>query len=130
MQYPKCRILIADDNPPIRGTLRNLLTKYDDIEIIGEAGDGKQAIELTGACQPDLILMDINMPKINGLEATSEIRKSWKKTMIIGLCGDQNKYTTDAFLKAGALAVMSKDKFDLLYSMIQRACANRAVHSV
>ena len=86
MQYPKCRILIADDHPPIRHTLRNLLTRYDDIEIIGEAGDGKQAIELVADCRPDLILMDSNMPKMSGIEATSVIRKSWKNTMIIGLC--------------------------------------------
>jgi DNA-binding NarL/FixJ family response regulator len=130
MQYPKCRILIADDHPPIRHTLRNLLTRYDDIEIIGEAGDGKQAIELVADCRPDLILMDSNMPKMSGIEATSVIRKSWKNTMIIGLCVDQNPYTTDAFLKAGALAVMSKDRFDHLHPTIQRACANRAAHSV
>jgi len=121
----KCRMLLVDDHERIRGALRNLLASYDDIEIVGEARDGEEAIKRAGSCQPDVILMDINMPRMNGIEASGVIMKSWEDTIIIGLCVVQDSYTTEAFLKAGALAVVSKERIDDLYSTIQRACENR-----
>jgi DNA-binding NarL/FixJ family response regulator len=121
----KCRVLLVDDHPPIRDALRDLLTAYGDMQIIGEAGNGKEAIELVESCQPDVVLMDINMPHMNGIEATSAIRKTWKDMAIIGLCVVPDVYTTDAFLKAGALAVYSKDRFDNLHSTIQKACMRK-----
>ena len=57
MLPPKCRVLLVDDHPPIRVGLRNLLKPYDDVQIIGEAGDGKEALEMMPSCQPDVILM-------------------------------------------------------------------------
>jgi DNA-binding NarL/FixJ family response regulator len=121
----KCRVLLVDDHERIRDALRKLLAFHEDIEIIGEAGDGKQAIELVAACRPDVVLMDIYMPKMNGIQASGMIMKSWEDTIIIGLCVVQDTYTTEAFLKAGALAVVSKERIEDLYSMIQRACENR-----
>jgi DNA-binding NarL/FixJ family response regulator len=70
MQLRKCRILLVDDHAPIRGALRGFLSAFDDLDIIGEAGDGQEAIEMVEACQPDVILMDLNMPRMNGIEAT------------------------------------------------------------
>jgi DNA-binding NarL/FixJ family response regulator len=125
MSVHKCRVLLVDDHVPIRAALRRLLAHYHDVRIVGEASDGQQAIELISSCRPDVILMDINMPKMNGIEATTLITKSWKEAIIIGLCAVEDPHNTNAILKAGAVAVVSKHHLDLLYSTIQRACMKR-----
>ena len=122
----KCRVLLVDDHRLIRDALRSVLAAYDDLQIIGEAGDGKQAIEMTASCQPDVILMDLNMPNMNGIEAAKYIKKSWKETVIVGLCTVQDPYTMEAFLKAGAVGVVSKVRLGDLYPTIQRACLKRS----
>ena len=115
------RVLLVDDYVPVRILLRSLLTGYVDLQIVGEACDGKQAIEQVAACQPDIILMDYYMPKMNGIEAARLIKQSWEETVIIGLCTVPDTYITDGFLKAGALAVILKDRIEHLHSTIQRA---------
>jgi DNA-binding NarL/FixJ family response regulator len=125
MNTHRCRVLLVDDHDPIRDALRTLLSAYEDVEIIGEARDGEEAIIRVASCHPDIILMDINMPRMNGIQATSVIKKSRKEMAIIGLCVVHDTYTIDAFLKAGALAVVSKERLDDLHGMIQRACAYR-----
>jgi DNA-binding NarL/FixJ family response regulator len=103
-----------------------MLTRYLDLQIVGEACDGKQAIEQVAACQPDIILMDYHMPMMNGIEAARVIKKSWGETVIIGLCTVPDSDITDRFLNAGALAVIFKDRIDHLYSTIQGAFPKRA----
>ena len=122
----KCRILLVDDHVPIRAALRRLVAHYHDVRIVGEASDGQQAIELMSSCQPDVILMDIHMPRMNGIEATALISKSWKDAIIIGLCAIEDPHTMDAILQAGALAVVSKHQLNDLYSIIQRTCLKRS----
>jgi DNA-binding NarL/FixJ family response regulator len=126
MTTHRCRILLVDDNDGVRESLRSLLTSYDDIEIVGEARDGEEAIIQVASCQPEIILMDINMPRMNGIQATNVIKKSPKKTVIIGVCFVDDGYAIEAFLKAGGLAVVSKERLNDLHSTIQRACASRA----
>ena len=121
----KCRVVLVDDHEPMREALRILLTSFDDVELVGEARDGEEAIQRVASCQPDIILLDIRMPKMNGIEAANVIRKSYKDTVIIGLCLVDDTYTTEAFLKAGALAVVSKAYPDDLHFTIQRACVKR-----
>jgi two-component system response regulator DegU len=116
---------LVDDHPQVRQALRRLLAPHDDLQIVAEAVDGKEAIELAGSCQPDIVLMDINMPRMNGIEAAGIIKKSCKETVIIGLCVVQDAYIVDAFLKSGATAVISKDRYDDLYGTLQRACTRR-----
>ena len=120
------RVLLVDDYVPVRTILRDMLTEYVDLQIVGEACDGKQAIEQVAACRPDIILMDYNMPMMNGIEAARLIKKSWGETVIIGLCTVQDTYIIEGFLKAGALAVIFKDRIDHLHSTIQRAFPKRA----
>ena len=122
----KYRILLVDDYVPVRITLRSMLTGYPDLQIVGEACDGKQAIEQVAACQPDIILMDYNMPVMNGIEAARLIKKSWEATVIIGLCTVPDICITDGFLNAGALAVVHKDRIEHLHSTIQRVLPKRA----
>ena len=92
MHHTKCRILIVDDYQPIRETMRSLLTLHDDIQVIGEAADGNEAIQMVTACRPDVILMDLNMPKRNGIDAAQEIKKAWKEAVIIGVCAVRDEY--------------------------------------
>ena len=76
MLVHKCRILLVDDHARIRETVRSLLSSFEDPQIVGEAADGQEAIDVVEACQPDVVLMDINMPRMNGIEATTLIKKS------------------------------------------------------
>ena len=116
------RILLVDDNAEVRKALHAVLTAHDDIQIIGEATDGDQAVEMALACQADVVLLDTRMPKLNGMEAASLIKKKRKETVIIGLCINRDAYTVEAFLKAGAAAVVSKDRIEDLYLSIQQTC--------
>jgi DNA-binding NarL/FixJ family response regulator len=121
----RCRVLLVDDHAPFREALRNLLSLHDDMQIIGEAVDGREAVEIAESYQPDVILMDIRMPRMNGVEATSLITKTRNDAVIIGLCIVPDRYTVDAFMKAGASAVISKDRLENLQSTIQRACTTK-----
>src|SRR5438132_13687762 len=77
------RVLVVDDNQEFRSAVRDLLESDLQIRVVGEACDGLQAISLTAHLQPDLILMDIAMPLMNGLEATSAIRERWPKVIVL-----------------------------------------------
>ena len=122
----KYRVLIVDDHPRIREVLRNLLDWYDDIHIVGEAGDGEEAIDSVAACQPDVIVMDMNMPRMNGIEATVVIKKYWPEILIIGMCLIEDVYMIDAFMKAGASAVVAKNRITDLYPTIIKTCGTKA----
>ena len=124
--HHKYRVLLVDDYVPARITLRSVLTGYVDLLIVGEACDGRQAIEQVAACQPDIVLMDYSMPYMNGIEAARHIKKFWEETVIIGLCTVPETYITDGFLNAGALAVVHKDRIEHLHSTIRRAFRSRA----
>jgi DNA-binding NarL/FixJ family response regulator len=114
----KWRVLLVDDHVPIRLTLRRLLNGYDDLDVVGEACDGKQAIELVPLYRPHVVLMDFYMPRMNGIEAARIMKESWQEIAIIGISSSFNMYVTDSFLKAGASAVVLKEQVDHLYSTI------------
>jgi DNA-binding NarL/FixJ family response regulator len=85
---------------------------------VGEACDGKQAIELVPLYRPHIVLMDFHMPRMNGIEAARIMKESWQEIAIIGISTSSDTYITDAFLKAGASAVVLKDQVSHLYSTI------------
>jgi DNA-binding NarL/FixJ family response regulator len=119
-----CRILLVDDHVAIRAAVRSLLAHYHGIRIVGQASDGQQALDLMAFCRPHVILMDINMPRMNGIEATSAIKSSWKDTVVIGLSAVEDPQHTNAIIKAGAVAVVSKHDINDLYCTIQQVCIN------
>ncbi|MDA5108534.1 response regulator [Brevibacillus thermoruber] len=84
------RVLIADDHPMARMAIRSLLEQDPSFEVIGEAADGEEAYTLCGQLQPDLVLMDINMPRWSGLEATREVKKAYPhiKVVILSVSDD------------------------------------------
>jgi Response regulator containing a CheY-like receiver domain and an HTH DNA-binding domain len=104
----KTRILIADDHAIVRDGVRALLAQADDMIVVGEAPDGYQAIELSASLQPDLILMDIAMPGLGGLEATTEIRKRVPRAKIIVLSQYGDPEYVRRFLKAGVSGYVLK----------------------
>jgi len=79
------KVLIADDLPQARDGLRTLLDTFPEIEIVGEAADGREAVRMAKTVQPDVVLMDVEMPGMNGLDATRLIKSSWPKIVVIVL---------------------------------------------
>ena len=103
------KVLIADDQRLMREGLATLLALADDIEIVGQAGDGAQAIELSKQLKPDVILMDIRMPNVGGVEATRTIRSLLPETQVIILTTfDDDEYLLSS-LRAGACGYLLKD---------------------
>ena len=126
----KCRVLLVDDHVPIRIALRRMLTDHDNVHVVGEACDGKQAIELVPLYQPHVVLMDFYMPRMNGIEAARIMKEFWQEIAIIGISTAPDTFITDAFVKAGAFAVVSKDQGDHLYSTIQKAFSHNIVGNI
>jgi DNA-binding NarL/FixJ family response regulator len=102
------RILIADDHPPFREGLQALLLSAPDCEVVGEAGTGDEALELAATLQPDVILMDINMPGVNGIEATRRILRTSPHISILVLTMFDDDDSVFAALRAGARGYLLK----------------------
>ena len=103
------RILLADDHKVLRSGLRRILEEQSDLEVAGEAGDGREAVEMAEALQPDIVVMDIGMPLMNGIEATRQIlhRNSGMHVLILSMYSDEN-YVVQV-LRAGARGYLLKD---------------------
>ena len=84
-QPEKIRIILADDHPLLRQALRNVLEKQDDFEVIAEVGDGEEAVRLAMELVPDVMIMDISMPKLSGLDATKQIKSQCPSVAILVL---------------------------------------------
>lgn len=104
----KIRVLIADDHAILREGIRALLNLSEDIEVVGEAADGREAVEQCRRLDPDVILMDIAMPGLGGLEATLEIKKENPRTKILVLTQYEDREYIRRFLKAGVAGYVLK----------------------
>jgi DNA-binding NarL/FixJ family response regulator len=112
----KIRVLIADDHTVVRSGVRLLLETEPDIVVVGEARDGYEAVALTEALQPDVVLMDIAMPEMDGMAATRQIKAAWPQVNILGLTMHRTDEYFFEMLKAGASGYVLKgaDTSDLI----------------
>jgi len=103
------RIGIADDNKLVRETLRLMLDCSPNIQVVGEAENGSEAIAMVEAFQPDVVLMDISMPVVNGIQATRSITSNFPDTKVIVLGMHTDQTSSDTALQAGACQFLTKD---------------------
>ena len=106
----KIRVLIVDDHRLFAETLEALLTTEDRVDVVGWARDGQEAVRLTRKLHPDVILMDISMPVMDGFEATRRIRKNREDSCVLMLTGSNSRADVDRARKAGAAAYVTKDR--------------------
>jgi DNA-binding NarL/FixJ family response regulator len=105
---PKIRVLIADDHAILREGVRALLATSDDIEVVGQAADGHQALEQVGKLDPDVVLMDIAMPGLGGLEATIELKKQGARAKVLILSQYEDREYVRRLLRAGVSGYVLK----------------------
>jgi CheY-like chemotaxis protein/anti-sigma regulatory factor (Ser/Thr protein kinase) len=114
------RLLLVDDHTMVRQGLRSLLESYEDVMIVGEGSNGEEAIELVEQLRPALVVMDLNMPKKNGIEATARIKARWPETVVIGLSVQAGEEARRAILNAGGAVLLTKEAaVDELYRTIR-----------
>jgi DNA-binding NarL/FixJ family response regulator/two-component sensor histidine kinase len=119
---PKIRVLLADDHAIVRQGIANLFANETDIEVIGQAVDGQEAVELTASLLPDVILMDASMPKLSGVEATRAIRNQFPEIRIIGLSMFEDAERAQAMRDAGAVDYLTKSgQADALINAIRKS---------
>lgn len=113
-------VLLVDDHVMVRQGLRTVLEGYPDLTLIGEAGDGEEAVSLAFMHRPSVIIMDINMPRLNGIEATARIKTQFPHIAVIGLSINTEFSNQEAMKKAGAAMLLPKEAaVDQLYQAIQ-----------
>jgi len=103
------RVLLAEDQTLVRSGIRALLESSPDVRVVGEAADGRQAVELAAALAPDIVLMDVAMPALNGIEAARQIRGQFPAVQVVMLSMHKDRQYIFESLKAGAAGYVPKD---------------------
>jgi DNA-binding NarL/FixJ family response regulator len=125
------RILLADDHRILREGLRSLLAQQSDIVVVGEASDGETAVALARELRPDIVIMDVVMPGLGGVEATRQIRTGLRDTKVIGLSMHSDRRFVSEMLRAGALGYLVKDSaFEELNQAVRTVMQGRPYLSV
>jgi DNA-binding NarL/FixJ family response regulator len=122
----KLRILLVDDHEVLRRGLRAILTERADWEICGEASDGRQAVEMAKKLRPDVIVMDLAMPELNGLEATRQIRRVLPRAEVLVLTFDESEALVQEVIAAGARGyVLKNDVSNVLVHAVESLAQHR-----
>jgi DNA-binding NarL/FixJ family response regulator len=115
------RIVIADDHPIVRDGLKKLLLLEDDFEIVGEAGDGREVLEKVQALDPDVLLLDLRMPNLDGLSALQALQQTNKRTRVIVLTASEDKNEFVQAMKLGCSGIVLKQTApDLIVKSIRK----------
>ena len=124
------RVLLADDHTLIRAGLRMVVDAEPDLTVVGEANDGREAVALAGKLKPDVVVMDIGMPSLNGIEAARQIRAALPDTQVVMLSMHSDEGYVLRALKAGAKAYLLKDSAEAdLARAIRAATAGKSFFS-
>lgn len=120
------QVVIVDDHALVRKEIRSIVEGYPGVHVVGEGRNGLEAIFLVEKFRPKIVLMDINMPKMNGIEATAQITTGYPDTVIIGFSVDANTDNQQNMIRAGAVRLIQKEKTsELLYDAIREALKSR-----
>ena len=109
MQSKKTRILLADDHAVVRNGFRRILSAEADMEVVGEAANGQEALDRAAELQPDVVVMDVTMPELNGIEATRRLMESSPRTRVLALSMHKDGVYVREILRAGARGYLLKD---------------------
>jgi two-component system, NarL family, response regulator NreC len=109
MQPKKSRILLADDHSVVRHGFRLILDNQEDMEVVGEASNGRDAVAVAEQLQPDVVVMDVTMPELNGIEATRRIAELSPRTRVLALSMHKDSVYVREILRAGAKGYLLKD---------------------
>ena len=127
-EHPKIRVVIVDDHDLVREGLRMLFSSFDDIEVVADAAHGERGVELCREECPDVVLMDMVMPLMDGVTATRHIHEICPETQIIALTSFNDEDNVQRALKAGAISYMLKNvSIDELVSAVRKAHAGQSV---
>ncbi len=119
------RVLLADDHKVMREGLATLLSEESDIEVVGQAGNGRDAVALARRLRPDVVVMDVSMPVMDGVEAARQIKAGCPDIRIIGLSMSEEKAVANEMLKAGAQSYLRKtDPSERLLAAIRGKAAS------
>ncbi|GAB4546553.1 MAG: response regulator transcription factor [Anaerolineae bacterium] len=125
---PAIRVLIVDDHPIMRGGLRKLLELEADLQVVAEAGTGEEAITLTQSLMPDVLLLDVNLPALNGFEVTARLKALRARTAVIILTAYDEREQMVYAMRAGAAAYCPKNiEPDRLFEVIRLVAGGRFV---
>ena len=128
---PKLRALVADDHALVREEVVSILNTSPDVEVIGEAADGAEAARIAMETRPDLVILDVSMPRLNGAQAARRIRSALPQTRILALSMHEEKEYVSSMLDAGASGYILKDAapYELLVA-VRALAAGKSYFSV
>lgn len=119
------RIVLADDHRIVRQGLRALIEKQPDMKVVGEADDGRETLKIVKELLPDIVLMDVSMPRMNGIEATRQMRKEFARVRVLALSMHADRRFAMEMLRAGASGYLLKDSaFEELAHAVRAVTAN------
>ena len=125
------QVLLVDDHALVRRGLKAILESYAaDVQVVGDVGDGRQAIEAVRMLRPQLVVMDLNMPVMDGITATACIKEEYPDTIVVGLSLDASKENREAVINAGAIELIAKEAaLEQLYDTIVMALSRSRMES-
>ena len=131
MSRKKIKVLLADDHIVVRMGLKAIINLESDLEVVGEAGNGEEALKLTAKLYPDVAIVDLMMPKMNGIDTTAAISQDFKNTKVLILTSFSDSNEVGRAIAAGAIGVLAKDSShaDIISAIREVAAGKESISS-